>query len=142
MSARIDELLRSVRDVDIQIGQVRQTLDDLYGLRRTLVQEILQEARACGFESGYSNGEYRYRLRRSYRAVDPDGVRRIAPDLVTEQVTLKVDNRRLAQLMGTFLGEQLRPYVQETLEPEVGPEDRASVKRVVSERAESSNPFE
>lgn len=133
----LDLLLQSVREIDENIKQVRQQLDELYDYRRVLVDQVVRLAQERGYERGYTNGEYRYKVTRTYRATDPQAIASIAPEIVESQVVLKVDNRQLTKLMETGLAEKLAPYVVEEISHEVVVDRRKSVKQLASIQVEN-----
>lgn len=122
----IDLLLQSIREIDDNIKQVRQQLSELYDYRRVLVDQVVRLASERGYDRGYTNGEYRYKVTISYRVLDPEAVERIAPEVVERQVVLKVDTR---------LAQSLEPYVHRETSHEVVPEERKSAKSVLSSRS-------
>lgn len=128
----LDLLLSSVREIDQNIKETRDHLNQLYDYRRVLVDRIAELAAVGGYEHGYSNGEYRYKVVHSYRVTDPEAIEQVAPQLVKREVVLKVDNRQLQRLMETSFSEQLAPYVVAETRHEVEPEERKTVKRAIT----------
>lgn len=129
--SELDLLLQSIKEIDDNIKQVRQQLNELYDYRRVLVDQVVQLASERGYDRGYTNGEYRYRITRSYRTHNPEAIAEIVPEIVERQIVFKVDNRQLGKLMETALADSLAPYVIEEVSHEVVPEERKTVKRAV-----------
>lgn len=130
----LDLLLDSIREVDKQISLLREQLNEMYGYRQMLVDQLARQAAEMGYGDGYSNGEYRMKVVHTVRAIDPESIARIAPGIVEAHTEWKVDGARLRALWNTELREQLAPYVAEEQRVEVTKENRKTVQQSLSER--------
>lgn len=124
----LELLLASIEEIDREIQATRDQLKSLYDGREALVQQLVEVAKQQGHESGYSNGRYRLKPTKTVVVLDPQGVAQVVPELVKEEVVLKVDTRRLHTVLQTALREQLEPYVREEVKYEVTKETRQQLK--------------
>lgn len=127
-SISLPELLKQVRILDEQIALHREKIQQLNEYRDALCRVIDEWMREQGLND-FSDGTYRAVRKVRYSVVDTEILRKLAPDLVVEQVVYKPDMRAVRVAMESPLRDRIKDIVRVEEELSVASETRKTVKR-------------